>query len=1763
MKKVFTSSSLWSCLIALVMMMASQSAWAEYVKLTALSGSKNLSDGEGCAKLVDASSPTKWGQSFDPNSEDAGRKYAWVVVKAEKPVVPQWYFLVTGNDTGNENNHGRNWKEWNIYGGNFESDAQAVRGDIDNPENGGWTLIEEHTGGGLPAESFASLNFRFNASDGTTAYQYFWIEVLESVQGTDTYLQMSEWGLGTYAEYEKYLEDLANQQTGTDEPIQYTIISGDRNDGSGEGLAKLFDGKIDTKWGNGLTAKNYGETTNGAHFIVKTSRAIAPTYYKLVTGTDNASWRHRNWNSWQIYGIANADVPSNGKPTRDSDKWVLLDRKDNISEEVLPDKNMFTVIFDLSEDVAEEYQYFKVEIDRTMAGSGYMQMGEFSLGDEYTLAIDRNAIVKAAEATYDPDLFAEKALIDQLGQAIEDTRNCNDPFALGDLNATVDDLTSKVTTSASQYAELITARNLATNLINADNLKDAAMAYAQAWISETDAIAPSDDYPVGNFGYIKANRQITGTQAVAEAKRIVEYLNANLKVVDDPIYATYTTIVDANGFNDGEMGHSLIDGDRENTKWCAGTQHQPWRLIFKSDEPIKPSYYGLVTGGDTAGNPDRNWKTWKIWAANFDSDEEAKDEESEKWVLIDEKTNIGTDVLKTANKYESYLNLSIGCTEPYQYFKIVVEASGGNLIQMNEFTFYNQGNLEEYREDFISEFADYDPLESPAYKGYTDEFAAKYAELQTTGSAPDMMRLKNELKDVQELIATSVAKYEEYQEWCTQLSNEGPASEELQAWFEGYTTENVAPNELFANGTQAYILENLNLDNEAIGAAAGWDIRYDDNGKETGRTEILPSGEIGYIQSMVKAATDGTYILLGGHTEGQWGDGFYGHLIDGIALNTTEVDPETGEETTVNATKWGGQADANGNTYIIFRTAGKTNPFFYTLTTGNDTGVYQDRNWGTWYIYGANFDYDTQATKDAEGWVLIDVKENIGKDRLHPVNAEPSYFGFSTETTESYTYYKVVVTKAFKGDAIQMNELHFGTEDEFEDIKQGYTTAANEFDTNVVAEQSLLDEYNETVGDIDECTNMEVLFRINYELETLREKITESAAAYAKYQAAVDAVVDYLEANNLDDSEAKTILTNYLASEPVAPSEELYPNGSSAYILEEHVLADSVVIGEIEFLETLKTAAVAAGYGPGMDVSSLIVNRTFKKAGEMLKDEEGAEIGREAEGWNGNIYRTATDADDNNIFAAELCVGNAKFDVNQTLTGLKNGFYKVTLNAGYRANGDVRSYNHAAMAYANDVMTYVPVVREDMAKDKETSWQGDHYDRAIYALDEVGYEPTGDAAVDSAEIGYVIWGCEGAAHAFAQGRYAITMVAKVTDGTLTIGVKNEGTKGSEWTGVGNFGLVYLGEEDGVDGAIANALQDAANYNAARINTLTAYNPDEELFGQGDVYVPINIYEESDFTYSDRPNFPAVMKEALKENSGVPTYEAEVAIGETMKAVYDAKKAYAALYEAQQKVGEHWGDYYLQDEALNDDIYGTGEALNAGTYDDADAALEAKAALYEKWPDYLRIKDTYKVDVLSYENLSFDLLATDPNGRKYDPYIVLYDMYEPLEKDEIILAFEYTAEQDLENGVFYYAAPGLQTGVEDSIPTLAAAVDWTPVYYNISNGIKEYNFGSATDHSIHWHFNNKQVPAGEELSLQARNFRFITMAQMKAEGGTLLNGVKGDNNEDGEVNLADAQTILGLMARDADVSENPAADVNGDNEINLADYQTVLGIMAQQ
>ena len=1688
MKKTSTSSgTLLACILALLAMMGSQSARAEYVKLKALDGiNGHVGAAEGYDKLVDAQTSTKWGCQFDPSGEGqdsqggAAKTELWTIVKAEKAVVPEFYFLVPGNDTNK--NPERNWAVWKIYGGNFQSEAEAVRGAE------GWVLIDNKDHEVLETDNGKSTTLQFSEAP-TTAYQYFLIEVEETVAGGNVYAQMAEWGLGTKTDLDKYLEDLANQDTRTDDPVRYTILDGIKNDpAEKEGLQKLFDDDPETKWGNRTTNKNEGETTNGAFFIIKTSRPMAPTYYSLTTANDTKSNPGRNWKQWQIYGM-NA---SNDKAvTRESDQWVALDKKYDIGPDQLPAENYTQVYFSLSEENATEYRYFKVEIDKIVTDGQYMQMAEFFLGDQYTFLIDRNALLDIAGDAYNPDTFAEKALLDQMADLIAQIGDATTSLQLVSLNAQLDNLTNIINASAACYAELITARNQAINLIADDNLSAAAKKYAEAWISESDVVAPSTEYPAGNFAYIKANRQLTGEEAQAEAKRFSEYLNANMKVVDDPIYATYELVLGGNGHS-GETGDFLIDGDKEGTKWCANQSHTPWMLVFKSSEPIKPTYYGLVTGGDTDKHPERNWKTWKIWAANFEEGEEVT-EESDKWVLIDEKYNVGTDVLKTYSVYESYLNLSIGCTEPYEYFKIYVEAAGGTTMQMNELTFYNLGNLNEYREDFVAEFEDYDPEERPAYIGYINQYKETYQTLLGAVNPPDVMKAYNDLKELQEKIEASADLYDDYEMVVDDFDVTDIESDALSAWKESYLNDDEGPGSKFIRGTHGYIIGTLSLDDDAI------------------RKETV------YLRSIITATENELYILLDGHTEGEWGDGFYGQLIN-INKNGELEGGDDAKEV-----KWGGKADAGGNTYIIFRTIEPTNPFFYTLTTGNDTQSFTGRNWGTWYIYGANFEGDGDATKDAEGWVLIDAKENVGQDRLHPVNNQPSYFGFSTETTEEYIYYKVVVTKAYSGDAIQMNELHFGTPEEFEDIKAEYIDAANEFDLDIVAQQALIDQYEEVVEEIAECVNMEALFRANYTLETLRDQIDASAATYAAYSQAVDAVIFFLEENPLAESEALTVLRNYLTTD--AEASDLYPNGSAVNILDEHVLADSVVTSELDFLESLKAAAVRAGYGKGTDISSLLVNRTFKKAGESLEDDEGNNIGREAEGWSGNIFRTGTDDDNSNeVYAAEFCSELATFDISQTLTGMKNGFYKVTLNAGYRANGDLLSYNYAPMAYANDIATYVPVVREDAVETEEDAWTGSYGDKLIYSEDS------------TETFGWGIWGCEGAAHAFAQGRYAITLVCQVTDGSLTIGVKNDGTRGNEWTAVGNFGLVYLGEQEA---DAADALQEASDYNAARITTLT------EVY-QSDAYDEAN--------YASAPGFAQAQKDALLAEKDLATYEAELAIGETMQDIYETKKAYYALFEATGKVYEKWIDHDFEGLA-EEAVYDTRGGLSDGVYADAEAALSARAQLFADYPDYLEITgQAANVEPDEAEPFLYDIITYGTR-----PYIDLGKVYEPLADDKVILSFEYASPIDIEAGQVLYSTPTLTTAVRDELATLPATGGETrKAYVNVSEAVRSLGFLSATDHSLRWYITYGSF--ADDVRITCGRFRFITKAQMQAEGGVPLNGRIGDLNGDTVVDIADAVSVLNIMAEDGYTAD---ADINGDGKVDIADFVSILNIMAEE
>ena len=134
--------------------------------------------------------------------------------------------------------------------------------------------------------------------------------------------------------------------------------------------------------------------------------------------------------------------------------------------------------------------------------------------------------------------------------------------------------------------------------------------------------------------------------------------------------------------------------------------------------------------------------------------------------------------------------------------------------------------------------------------------------------------------------------------------------------------------------------------------------------------------------------------------------------------------------------------------------------------------------------------------------------------------------------------------KPFSGDGQQMQELHFGTPEEFEFVREDYKTQANDFNTDVVCEQRLLDRYSEQIEGIDEIVNMEVLFRTYDGIVNLQDSIKASVASYQNYIDAVDALKEYVKQNPQLVGAALDRINSYVGDEAIEPSEDLFAQGS-------------------------------------------------------------------------------------------------------------------------------------------------------------------------------------------------------------------------------------------------------------------------------------------------------------------------------------------------------------------------------------------------------------------------------------------------------------------------------------------------------------------------------------------------------------------------------------------------------------------------------------------
>lgn len=609
---------------------------------------------EGCAALMDGKTETKWG-----SWEGWYGSNPWAVFKAALPIAVANYELVIANDT--PSSPGRNWKKWRVYGGNFSSDADATK------DAEGWVLLDEKEENVPTGESNNSyLAVPYTLSKATTdSYAYFMIIVDALAGGWEEYCQMGEFrfvnevvdtsGAQEYLDYEPtgVDEDLITAYNAKKAELLVAYSSADidaiitlsgeiaqlkakietiKNGGfialtgsscwSDGHYSQLVDGKENTKWGGNFSG-NVGDAEH-VQYVVFRGAAQQPFFYKLVTGGDTQRYYIRNWKTWKVFG---GNFASEAEATKDAAGWVVLDEREDISTDYLPNKNNYLATLNFTNGVTAAYSYYKIEV--YASGGTQQQMSEIYLcSEEEFNAIRQSQIDNLAE-------FA--AGLDEMVVLPEDEAN--------------------KATFAEKYEELKTTTNadVLTLLYN-------ELSALKEIIEESSAFATG--------GY----RALSGNTA----------------------------------WGDGENWTKLVDGDTT-TKWGGSMPSEGSYVIFKQNVAGQYNVYKLVTGNDTKSSPGRNWKKWKIYGASPklvsgtpEAEQVTRDLSS--WTLLDQKEDIGQDLLPGDNFTSAFFSFSEAWAKSYKYFKIEVEeAYSGSSIQMSEFRMLTDEEWEAERQAYIDD----------------------------------------------------------------------------------------------------------------------------------------------------------------------------------------------------------------------------------------------------------------------------------------------------------------------------------------------------------------------------------------------------------------------------------------------------------------------------------------------------------------------------------------------------------------------------------------------------------------------------------------------------------------------------------------------------------------------------------------------------------------------------------------------------------------------------------------------------------------------------------------------------------------------------------------------------------------------------------------------------------------------------------------------------------------------------------------------------
>lgn len=153
--------------------------------------------------------------------------------------------------------------------------------------------------------------------------------------------------------------------------VTYTCTAG-KNFGGGEGIDKMFDGRLDTKY--------CGNSGDDCWALVEASESVYVRAYETTTANDSKESGGRCPRHWAVYGTNDAEVAKDASAAG----WVKLSDLDNAGNaDLIPkDRNFYTQRFYCDRGtVGTAYKYFKVHL---IAGDTPLQLSEFKILGETT-----------------------------------------------------------------------------------------------------------------------------------------------------------------------------------------------------------------------------------------------------------------------------------------------------------------------------------------------------------------------------------------------------------------------------------------------------------------------------------------------------------------------------------------------------------------------------------------------------------------------------------------------------------------------------------------------------------------------------------------------------------------------------------------------------------------------------------------------------------------------------------------------------------------------------------------------------------------------------------------------------------------------------------------------------------------------------------------------------------------------------------------------------------------------------------------------------------------------------------------------------------------------------------------------------------------------------------------------------------------------------------------------------------------------------------